>query len=167
MKVQGYIEEGVASEVVGLYRPFYDRIGMVASSLCAVHCILMPWVIMVMPVVAGTVLTNVTAENVFVGVSICLAALCGFSGCRKHGQWLVMGVMGAGGLILMGARLTAPHLCHVEHINWSNALCSTWGGGLVAASHYLNLKYSRLLVPEQKAPCCHSDSCSAHDSEGK
>ncbi len=167
MKAQVYIEEGVASEVIDPYRPFYDRIGMAASSLCAVHCILMPWVIMVMPVIAGTILTNATAENVFVGVSMCLAAFCGLSGCRKHGQWLVMGIMAAGAIVLLGTRFTAPHVCHLEDISWSHALGSTLGGGLLAASHFLNLKYSSLLVPEQKAPCCHSDSCAAHEEGAK
>ena len=163
MEVQSYLEEGVVAEDIRAYQPFYDRVGMIASSLCAVHCILMPWVIMMMPIVAGTVLTNLTAENIFVGVSLSLAAICGLSGCRKHGQWLVMGVMGLGGMVLLGARLTAPHVCHIEDISWSHALGSTLGGGLLAASHFLNLKYSHLFAPNGKAPCCHSDSCVAHE----
>ena len=70
MEAQSYLEEGVVAEDIRAYQPFYDRVGMIASSLCAVHCILMPWVIMMMPIVAGTVLTNLTAENIFVGVSL-------------------------------------------------------------------------------------------------
>ena len=165
METQGYIEEGVAAEEMRTYQPLYDKVGLVASSLCAVHCILMPWVIMVMPVIAGTILTNATAENVFVGVSLCLAVICGLSGCRKHGQWLVMGVMGLGGAVLLGTRLTAPHVCHIEHISWSHALGSALGGGLLAASHFLNIKYSRILAPNEKAPCCHSNACLAHEDE--
>ena len=163
MKALGYIEERMMPEAIGQYRLVFDRVGIVASSLCAVHCILMPWVIMAMPIVAGTVLTNPAAENIFVGVSVCLAAFCGFAGCRKHGQWVVMGVMGLGMLVVLGARMTAPHVCHVEDISWSHALGSTFGGGLLAVSHYLNIKYCRLFAPDKKAPCCHSDSCEAHE----
>ena len=70
MEAESYLEEGGAAEDIRAYQPVYDRVGLIASSLCAVHCILMPWVIMVMPIIAGTILTNATAENIFVGVSL-------------------------------------------------------------------------------------------------
>ena len=146
---------------------FFDRAGFFASSICAVHCVIMPWLIMFLPVLAGTVFTSARTENIFVGVSISLAAFCGYQGCLKHGKWLVMIPVTIGSIVLLSVRLSAPTICCLEDVSWPHALGAALGGGLLAASHFLNLKYSSLLVPDQKSPCCHSDSCAAHEESGK
>ena len=141
----------------------FDRVGMMASSLCAVHCVLMPWLIMLLPTLAGTIFTSTKFENVFVGVSIFLAAFCGYLGCVKHGKWLIMALISIGALILCGVRLTAPAICCLDDVSWSHALGSAFGGSLLATSHYLNLKFSRQISPKEKSPCCLSEECSAHE----
>jgi len=166
MRAEGIVDEGAVSGGGSLYQPLYDRIGVFASSLCAVHCILMPWVIMAMPIVAGTFFTNPAVENIFVGISISLAAFCGYRGCRRHGKWFIMVPFILGSIVLFGARLTAPAICCLDDISWSHASASAFGGMLLASSHYLNIKYSRLLAPGEKAPCCHSESCEAHEEGG-
>ena len=142
--------------------PLFDRVGVCASTLCAVHCILMPWFIMLMPFLAGTVLASSKFENIFVGISISLASFCCYRGCSKHGNWLIMLPLVFGSLVLFGVRLTAPEICCLEDISWTHAFTSTIGGLSLASAHFLNLKYFRKYVPEQKAPCCHSDLCDAH-----
>ena len=58
-------------------RTLFDRIGMISSSLCAIHCILMPWLLMIAPILTGTIFTDAKLENVFVAFSILLAGFCG------------------------------------------------------------------------------------------
>ena len=142
--------------------PLFDRVGVCASTLCAVHCILMPWFIMLMPFLAGSVFASSKFENIFVGISISLASFCCYRGCRRHGKWLIMLPLGFGSVVLFGVRLTAPEICCLEDVSWTHASASAFGGLLLASSHFLNLKYSRKYIPEQKAPCCHSDLCDAH-----
>ncbi|MEE2715105.1 MAG: MerC domain-containing protein [Verrucomicrobiota bacterium] len=164
MRSQGDIDATVAIEHESA---LYDRAGLFASSVCAVHCIVMPWLIMLLPVLAGTIFTSAKIENIFVGFSISLATFCGYQGCLKHSKWLIMLPVVIGSIVLFSVRLTAPTICCLDDISWLHALGSAFGGGLLASTHFLNLKYSGQYAPEQKAPCCHSDSCSAHESEGK
>jgi hypothetical protein len=63
----------------------FDRFGAAASSLCAIHCLCLPWAFVAFPFVADSILANQTAERAFIGVSVLLAACCGVLTCRKHG----------------------------------------------------------------------------------
>ena len=143
-------------------RALYDRIGMMASSLCAIHCVLMPWLLMIAPILAGPILTDAKFENVFVALSILLAGICGYLGCSKHGKWGVMALIAAGAAILTIVRMTAPPICCLDDVSWTHAMGSAFGGSLMAGSHFLNLKFSRQIGSEDEAPCCPSEKCSAH-----
>jgi len=157
-------QETVDFQVAGnAHRPLYDRIGLIASSLCAVHCILMPWLLMFLPILAGTIFTDAKFENVFVAVSILLASFCGYMGCTKHGKWSVMIPVAVGALVLFTVRLSAPAICCLEDISWPHAMGSAFGGSLLAVSHFLNLKFSRQNAPEEKPPCCPSENCATHE----
>ena len=123
--------------------PLFDRVGVCASTLCAVHCILMPWFIMLMPFLAGTVFASSRFESIFVGISISLASFSCYRGCRRHGKWLIMLPLGFGSVVLFGVRLTAPEICCLEDVSWTHASASAFGGLLLASSHFLNLKYSK------------------------
>ena len=143
-------------------RTLLDRIGMIASTLCAIHCILMPWLLMIAPVLTGTIFTEAKLENVFVVFSIFLAGFCGFRGYLKHGKWAVMALIATGGATLTVVRMTAPAICCLDDISWTHATGSAFGGSLLATSHFLNLKYSRQVDSEENLPCCPSEKCSAH-----
>ena len=145
------------------YRALYDRIGLVASSLCAVHCILMPWLLLLLPILVGTIFTDARFENVFVAISILLASFCGYMGCLKHGKWGVMIPITIGALVLFTVRLSAPPICCLDDVSWSHAIGSAFGGSFLAASHFLNLKFSHQVEPKENSPCCPSTDCSAHE----
>ncbi|MGE3310061.1 MAG: MerC domain-containing protein [Limisphaerales bacterium] len=53
-------EAGVDSsgQAVRARAPRWDRLGFVASSACAVHCVCLPWLLMAMPFLAGTCLAD-------------------------------------------------------------------------------------------------------------
>ena len=86
---------------------YWDRMGFVASSLCAVHCLCLPWLLVAMPFLAGTILADREAERWFVGGSILLATACIIGGCRAHGKWWLVGVLGAGAVALIWGHATA------------------------------------------------------------
>ena len=114
MRSQGDIDATVAIEHESA---LYDRAGLFASSVCAVHCIVMPWLIMLLPVLAGTIFTSAKIENIFVGFSISLATFCGYQGCLKHSKWLIMLPVVIGSIVLFSVRLTAPTICCLDDIS--------------------------------------------------
>lgn len=137
-----------------------DRFGAVASSLCAIHCITLPWILIALPAVSGSWLTSQPLERAFVLVSIVLASLCSIQGFRTHGRWLVPGATALGAMVLAGSHATAPEICCAAEISWPHAISATLGGALLASGHLLNLRWTRNVG---SAPCCSNDSCPAHD----
>lgn len=142
----------------------WDRLGFVASSLCAVHCVCMPWLLLIMPFLAGSWLADRELERGFVVASVVLAAICTTWGCRVHRKWWLLGLLGAGAVTLFGAHATAPPACCSEHLSWPHAIGAACGGALLAATHFLNLRLQRMpaLVPVDQ--CCGSSGCSGNQT---
>ncbi len=137
----------------------WDRLGFVASSLCAVHCVCMPWLMLLMPFLAGSWLVDREIERGFVIGSGLLATACTTVGCRVHGKWWLMGLLGLGAATLFGAHATAPPICCSEHLSWPHALGAACGGGILAATHFLNLKWQRALAIVPADQCCSNSGC--------
>jgi hypothetical protein len=134
-------------------RSRWDRLGFFASSLCAVHCVCMPWLLLALPLLAGTWLVDREIERGFVVASILLATACTVGGCRTHGKWWLLGLLGAGATTLIGAHVTAPPTCCSEHLSWPNALGAAFGGTLLAATHFFNLRLQRGWAPPSGNRC--------------
>ena len=118
---------------------------------------------MLLPILVGTIFTDAKFENVFVAISILLASFCGYMGCLKHGKWGVMIPITIGALVLFTVRLSAPPICCLDDVSWPHAIGSGFGGSFLAASHFLNLKFSHQVEPKEDPPCCPSTDCSAHE----
>lgn len=138
----------------------WDRLGFFASSVCAVHCMCLPWLLLVMPFLASTWLADRELERGFVIASIFLAVACTIGGCRVHGRWWLLGLLGAGALALLGAHATAPPACCSQHLSWPHALGAACGGGLLAATHFFNLRLQRTSAPASVSHCCNESDCS-------
>ena len=148
----------------GRMRLLWDRGGMFASSLCAVHCVCMPVLLLAMPFLAGTWLTDRDLERGFVYASISLAALCTLGGCRTHGKWWLMGLLGAGAGTLLVAHATAPPACCSEHLSWPNAIGAAFGGLMLASTHYFNIRWQKALAPAAVSGCCNHSDCAGNQS---
>ncbi|HAV64740.1 MAG TPA: hypothetical protein DCY13_20530 [Verrucomicrobiales bacterium] len=144
----------------------WDRLGFFASSLCAVHCLCLPWLLLALPFLASTWLADREFERAFVLASVFLAAVCTIGGCRAHRKWWLMGLVGAGAVVLLGAHATAPALCCANDLGWPHALGAAFGGGLLAASHGLNLSLRRREPPTFHGSCCPRPACSSHRRQG-
>jgi hypothetical protein len=141
----------------------WDRFGFVASSLCAVHCICLPWLVLAMPFLSRSLVTDPFIERMFVIGSVFLAMLCALVGFKRKGVWrpLVFVLVGAGTLSYVHAM--APPSCCAREIDWTQALGSGFGGGMLAASHFVGL---RLRGKSSDASWCQAtDSCCANSND--
>ena len=137
----------------------FDKIGFLASSLCAVHCLCMPWLILLSPFIAQTWLADRNIEEYVVLGSISLATLCTVGGCRAHRKWWLIGLLAVGAGILFTAHSTAPAICCSKEISWPHALGATLGGGLLATTHFLNMFLQKQEALVAGTSCCGPTGC--------
>jgi hypothetical protein len=120
---------GVALRTVGRI----DRVGSCLSFACAVHCVLIPFVVTLLPLLGLGFLKHSAFEVVMVVIAVSLATLSLCWGSRIHGKkrtlFFVLGavilfiagheapfsyhwtLMGLGGLCLVGGHLLNRRLC--------------------------------------------------------
>jgi hypothetical protein len=61
-----------------------DRIGITATSLCALHCILLPVLLPVLPLVGLSFLADHTWEHIFLLLTAALGTVALFSGFKRY-----------------------------------------------------------------------------------
>ena len=132
----------------------WDRLGFTASSLCAVHCISLPILIMAMPFIAGTWLVDRELEFWFAGISVCLALACAIRACKSHGKYWLIGLVLMGGALLLGSHAAAPPICCSEDLSWPHFIGTATGGSILATSHFFNIRLKKL------SDCCSEIGCS-------
>jgi hypothetical protein len=83
------------------YRSRLDVIGIGASLVCAIHCVVLPFFISSLPFLGIELLKNTVVETMIIGLSLvvgCLALLTGYR--RRHGRlWPVL--LFAGGMMVL------------------------------------------------------------------
>ena len=130
----------MASEQVRKTRlwSFADRLGTLASFLCAIHCAALPFVLSILPFVGLSFLADHTFERGFVLFASALAAFALGSGFRRHRRPLPL-LLALPGLLLLTLGVTyAENVSIVLH-----SVMVTCGGLLVAAGHFTNLRIER------------------------
>ena len=148
--VVGFRGCGITDDVV------WDRFGVVASSVCALHCLCLPWLVIALPFLSRTLIADPFFERVFVVGSVVLAMACAIGGMTKTASWWPLILVVAGGGTLTWVHATAPPFCCARDIQWSQALGSGMGGGLLAASHCLGMRLRRL---RYGGPSCGNEDC--------
>jgi len=106
-----------------------DNAGAFLSMACAVHCVAMPLVVTMLPLVGLGFLAGEPAEYAFIG-AVLLAADSVVSGVRHHRKWrafptLVLAV----GIIVTGFMAAEGSFEVILHVT---------GGVLLATTHLLN-----------------------------
>jgi hypothetical protein len=115
-----------------------DQAGMLASSLCALHCMAMPIVVGVLPLLGLSFLADEQTEWTLIAVAFLLGLSSLLPGYwRRHRRWepLAMFALGAG--LIMTVRLLFEESQAVELIGVA------LGGLCLMTAHALNLRYSR------------------------
>jgi hypothetical protein len=111
-----------------------DRLGIWASALCVVHCIVTP-VLLSMSVVFSRLIPGEerTHRTLAVGIAA-LGAIALINGYRRHGRRRVFAMMGAGLVfIFVGAFYGSRMPAHIDEV-----LVTMTGSVLMIAAHRMN-----------------------------
>lgn len=113
-----------------------DRVGAVASFLCAVHCAALPFVIAVLPALGLSFLADHKLERIFIAFASCLALAALIRGYLRHHAAgpLYLAVPGIA-LLWIGAWVFDSEQALALH-----ATLVAMGGCCVAFAHVLNLR---------------------------
>lgn len=115
---------------------FWDRLGISASLICILHCLMTPILLVAMPVV-GAYLSQ-GWFHALIGALVFPVAIWAFlNGYREHRQHRVL-AFGALGLTLVFLALVQHH----DQVR--EFLFMSLGGSLLTLAHYLNLRCCRI-----------------------
>ena len=120
-------ESGLPTQIVR--NGTLDRIAMVLSGLCFVHCLATAIVLATLSTVGG-LFGNPIIHEAGLALAIILGALALGNGIMKHGRFLPPSI-GALGIGAMTAALTLPH-------GGSEMVATMLGVVLLATGHFLN-----------------------------
>ncbi|WP_076417324.1 MerC domain-containing protein [Colwellia sp. UCD-KL20] len=109
-----------------------DRIGITATSLCALHCILLPVLLPTLPLLGLSFLADHTWEHIFLIMTAILGSFALFSGFKKYHKRLYPFY-----LLFLGVAIY-----WIKH-DFSEELEPYFiilGASLIVAAHVINLK---------------------------
>ncbi|HJR11922.1 MAG TPA: MerC domain-containing protein [Rhodanobacteraceae bacterium] len=111
-----------------------DRVGATASLLCAVHCMLLPFVLALLPLIGLAFLAGHTFERIFVACAAALASASILVAYRRHRHPHALFLM-VPGIVLLVLGVAIDINAHVV-IHTTSVVT---GGLLVASAHVTNL----------------------------
>lgn len=112
-----------------------DRVGAVASFLCAIHCALLPFLLASLPFFGLEFLADHRFERGFVLFACALAMVALIRGFRRHQRPLPLMLAIPGLALLISGVTFAQHDAIVVH-----SVMVTCGGLLLAGAHFVNLR---------------------------
>lgn len=111
----------------------WDRAGMFLSSLCALHCLVTPFVTLSLPLWVYTI--HYSPVHLFISFFIFpVAAFAFWSGFNKHHQKWVL-ILGGLGLALLSVGLITPSTR--SQLRWNDVL-TILGSFFLISGHFLN-----------------------------
>jgi hypothetical protein len=116
-----------------------DRLAVSASTLCALHCLGLPFLVGVFPVISGTVLGDEAFHQWLIWGVVPLSGFSLLLGCRKHKNAAVIyfGLVGVGALIASGV------LGHAILGEAGERWATLAGAVLLAVAHIKNFRLCR------------------------
>jgi hypothetical protein len=122
-----------------------DALGFSASAICAVHCLLMPFVITLLPVIGLSFLAHPAFESSLIVSGLIIGAFSLSHGYLKHHHNLlpILTLSLGFGIIAVG---------HLEQVEDFESFIVSFGASLVAASHVLNY---RMMKMKHEKNCAH------------
>lgn len=112
-----------------------DRIGFVASALCAVHCALLPLALALLPALGLNLGGWIDFDQAFVVFATLLGATTLTFGYRRHRGFHAWLLLIPGLLLVWAGSFTGLHNHGLVH-----AVVMVAGGSLLAAAHFANLR---------------------------
>lgn len=119
---------------------------MVASTLCAIHCALLPLLIAMLPSLGFGLAGQADVDQAFVLFASLLALTTLSQGYRRHRAFRAWWFLVPGVALLWGGAYTSLHDHGLTH-----TLLMVAGGCLLAAAHWVNLRLSHAGLRPQAA----------------
>ena len=115
-----------------------DNLGITISSVCAIHCVLLPAIFIIAPY---SFLASHEFHEALIYFILPCAAIAFVLGCRKHGD-LKVAVMGTLGVILLASSLLFHEIFHAEEHSEEliTVLITIAGSIMLILSHIRNRK---------------------------
>ena len=115
-----------------------DNLGITISSVCAIHCVLLPAIFIIAPY---SFLASHEFHEALIYFILPCAAIAFVLGCRKHGD-LKVAVMGTLGVILLASSLLFHEIFHAEEHSEEliTVLITIAGSVMLILSHLRNRK---------------------------
>jgi MerC mercury resistance protein len=124
--------------MIHLHKPAADRIGVAASVVCLIHCLLLPLAVPLLPLLAGFAEAESVHQGLLVLLSVC-AVLAFVPGYRTHRALSVLAYGGLGVALLVGGAL-AHDLAVLEGLDTPLTVI---GGVVLIVTHLVNLRLCR------------------------
>jgi hypothetical protein len=129
--------------------PKLDSIGMTASTLCAIHCALVPMLITTLPLIGLGFLANPWVEWSMIILALIIGvSSIGLSYVRTHHRLLPLFMLITGFVVII--------LGHTLITGWPEAVIVPCGGLIIATAHFVNYKYAGM------CKTCDDDSPGMH-----
>jgi hypothetical protein len=113
----------------------YDKIGLITSSACAVHCVVLPFLITALPYIGLSFFLDTFFEIILFSISAILAFMSICFGYRIHKNKNLTFSFAFGLLLLVSG-----HLMHESKWSANSFIPLGIGGILIASSHFINNK---------------------------
>ncbi len=125
---------------VGNIRSFADWLGISASTACALHCILLPTLLVTGTVLPASFLGDESFHWAMLWIILPMAVLAFVIGCRRHKDKmvLVLGIIGLTGLVL------APTILHDVIGEAGERAATVLSAAVLISAHYRNFLLCRL-----------------------
>lgn len=123
-----------------------DKFAVSSSTLCALHCIALPFFIGVFPAIGASFLADESFHYWLLGLVVPSSAFGLLLGCRKHKNFAILGAGCFGVAVLILAALFGHDFIGES----GERLVTLFGATIIAAAHIYNFKL------------CRSSNC-AHD----
>ena len=115
-----------------------DNLGITISSVCAIHCLLLPAIFIIAPY---SFLASHEFHEALIYFILPCAAIAFILGCRKHGD-LKVAIMGTLGVMLLASSLLFHEMFHAEEHSEEliTVLITIAGSVMLILSHLRNRK---------------------------
>ena len=126
-----------------------DRIAMLLSGVCLVHCLVVPVALTLVPIFSLSALAeDLLFHQLMLWIIVPTSLIALTVGCKKHRRWpiAITGLLGI--LVLFIVSILGHDFLSVTQ----EKISTTFGGLILAFSHYLNYRACQEIT-------CSSESC--------
>lgn len=125
-----------------------DRLGTIASTICAVHCAITGLAVSVLSVIGFATLQSPILEWGFLGLALIFGSWAAYRGYAIHKSWTPVAIFFIGLLLLVGSHLFDPRGTSGLPSGFME-LFSVLGGICLISFHYIN----RRRIKDNRSSC--------------